>query len=494
MGRKVAYAPRRGRARWFVVAGLLVVGGLGYVVHEQTNALAGQVLNAAFANADTDIHGLVYPDWNGDVVASDVSLYLDAPSLDAPGTTASAAAEATAAVAPGAADETARLHFDRLRISVPDGWMFFLRNVLDMRLLKADLDGYKLALDGFDSKAGVDPTFGVLGPVGALSASPFESEGCLQHAYFVRDELTQMGLSPGPTSLTFDVREAASRVTTRIVLMTPNVSRTQYDREESLAKDISVLRLSDVPTSTHAEHWDVSDQGFVAARNAWCAKQDGVDRDTFVGRHLASVLRVLEVRGLVPDAGTVASYRDFAGKGGQFSFGGQYATPLHSSERTQARSNGAALLRLQANFEHGPRNEAVQWRGTMPRPLADRGATFAAIVKEHGGVAPATGAPEPIEAPAAVVVVHTTGVRTATPQYASSSPAPATAPGGRLVWEDLPKYQGHTLQIFTMHTEPRTATLVSVDGREAHVRARMEGGHADYRISREAFVRALLIQ
>ena len=45
-----------------------------------------------------------------------------------------------------------------------------------------------------------------------------------------------------------------------------------------------------------------------------------------------------------------------------------------------------------------------------------------------------------------------------------------------------------------MHTEPRTAMLVSVDGREAHVRARMEGGHADYRISREAFVRATLIQ
>ena len=33
----------------------------------------------------------------------------------------------------------------------------------------------------------------------------------------------------------------------------------------------------------------------------------------------------------------------------------------------------------------------------MPKPLAERGATFAAIVKEHGGVAPATGAPDPID-------------------------------------------------------------------------------------------------
>ncbi|BCT91396.1 hypothetical protein LYSHEL_04200 [Lysobacter helvus] len=489
MGRKVAYAPRRGRARWFVLVGLALVGGVGYVAHQQANALAGQVLNVAFANSDTEIRGLVYPDWNGDVVASDVSLYLASPAGSAP------AAEAAAAVAPDSADEAARLHFERLRITVPGGWSFFLANLVDMRLEKANLDGFKLAIDGFDSKAGVDPTLGVLGPIGAISASPFESEGCMQHAYFVRDELVAMGLKPGKTSLSYDVREANDRVTTQIVLMTPGVSRTQYNREETLAKDISVLHLADVATATHAESWDVSDQGFVDARNAWCAKQDGVDKETFVGRHLASVLRLLEVRGLVPDAGTVTSYRDFAWKGGQFAFGGTYASPLHSSERTAARRDGAAMLRLQAKVEHGAHNDPVQWRGTMPKPLAERGATFAAIVKEHGGVAPATGAPDPIEPPAPVVV-HTAnnGVRTASSEYASSFDAPTAPPGGRLAWEQLAQYQGHTLQFFTMHAEPRTATLVSVDGREAHVRARMEGGHADYRISREAFERALLIQ
>ena len=54
--------------------------------------------------------------------------------------------------------------------------------------------------------------------------------------------------------------------------------------------------------------------------------------------------------------------------------------------------------------------------------------------------------------------------------------------------------QGRIVQVFTMHAEPRTATLVSANGNEARVRARMEGGHADYRISRDSFVRALLVQ
>ena len=82
------------------------------------------------------------------------------------------------------------------------------------------------------------------------------------------------------------------------------------------------------------------------------------------------------------------------------------------------------------------------------------------------------------------------------PQYASSLPSatPAMAPGGRLDWEDLPAMQGHMLQVFTMHNAPRTALLISVDANEAHVRARMPGGSADYRISREAFLRATLIQ
>ena len=86
---------------------------------------------------------------------------------------------------------------------------------------------------------------------------------------------------------------------------------------------------------------------------------------------------------------------------------------------------------------------------------------------------------------------------TQAPQYASSYATPPQqqmAPGGRIDWEDLPRFQGRMLQVFTMHAPPRTATLLSVAGNSAQVRAPMQGGHADFRISREAFVKATLIQ
>ena len=499
-------ASRGGRGRWVVVGLLVGFGALAMLAHRQANVFAQRALNVVFSNADAEAHGVWFA-WNGDVVAKDVVLYLEGPTLSAePAASGADAATATAS------SDTNTLRFAHMRVRTPGGWTFFLRNVLDRQLEDAQVDALRVSFEGFDTATGVEPTRGALGPIGAMSSSPFETEGCLHHAFFVRDELAEMGLPGTATSLDFDLREAAGHVTTRVVLDTPGASRAQYDREETLVKSESLLKLPQLATATHSERWDVSDQGFVRARNAYCAKQDGVDPQTFVARHLASVQRLLETRGLVPDAQTIAAYADFAEHGGQFAFGGPYATPLHSSERAGVHLNGSAWLRMQGRIEHGSTRADVQWRGTKPRALdAQGGATFAAMTRENGGIPPAMGAPStaPVQATAEVATPAPVAVPVANvvpavaapaapqrPQYASSLPTaqPAMSPGGRLVWEDLPRYQGRMVQVFTMHAEPRTAMLVSADGREARVRARMEGGHADYRISRDSFVRALLIQ
>ncbi|MCC8362242.1 hypothetical protein LK996_04035 [Lysobacter sp. A6] len=477
-----------GRMRWVVLAVVAGLGGVGYMAHQQAKALVARSLNVAFDNGDTDV-GRVFFDWNGDAVASDVSLYLSNPVV-APASDAAATDNDLGANT---------LKFDRLVVRVPGGWGFYLRNLADSSLKKAEVDALHMSFEGFDTRAGVEPTMGKLGAIGALSASPFEAEGCAKHAYFVRDELIEMGLGAGRTTLDYEWREKDSRVSLRAVLNTPGVSRVQFDREETLAEPTSLLRLVDTPTATVSEHWDVADQGFVVARNKYCAKQDGIDEGTFIGRHLVSVQRQLETRGLVADPQTVAAYTDFAHKGGQIAFGGTYATPIHSSERAQAHANGSAMLRMQGTIERGSGKVAVQWRGTTPRPLdAAGGATFAAMTKENGGAAPAVGS---VTEPPPDVVVSTVqgGVQTPktdAPKYASSLPqaAPTIAPGARLAWGDLAHVQGRMLQVFTMHNEPRTAMLMSVNGNEAHVRARMPGGHADYRVSKEAFVRAILIQ
>ena len=498
MGRMSTMGSRGGRARWIVLATLAALGSVGYLAHQSASALVARSLNLAFANGDSE-SGQVWFDLNGDAVARDVVLYLSSPTI------ASMGADGGATPANEGANT---LRFEKLRVRVPGGWMFYLRNLADRKLDKADVDGLRLSFEGFDTRSGTEPTLGTLGPIGPLSASPFEAEGCVQHAYFVRGELAEMGVSGGATSLDVELREDASRVATRIVLTTPGASRVQYDREETLAEPTSLLRLGEVATATVSERWDVSDLGFVRARNAWCAKQDGIDEATFVARHVAAVQRLLETRGLLADAPAIAAYRDFAEKGGQLAFGGTYSTPMHSSERKQARIDGSALLRLQGKLEHGSQQLAVQWSGTQPRPLdVGDGATFAAMTKENGGLVPAVGgvsAPAPTAIPAALVtsaLVTSAPVspapqqampQQAQPRYASSLPSaapPAASPGARLAWDDLPHLTGRLMQVHTMHAEPRTATLVSANAKEVHVSARMPGGHADYRISREAFVR-----
>jgi len=499
MGRRNSW--RRVRARWVVLAGLVLVGSLGYLVQQQARVLVGRGLNVAFDNADTE-SGMVWVDFSGDVIAKDVVLYAQAP-----------AAEGAAAV-PATGADASELRFERLRVHTDEGWMFFARNLLDRQLENAQVDGLQLKFEGFDTPSGMEPTLGTLGPIGALSASPFESEGCMAHASFARADLEQMGLVAGPTSLEIGLSENAGRVDTHIVLNTPEVSRVQYERKETLAKETSLLQLPDVASATLGERWDVSDRGFVAARNAFCAKQDGIDTHAFVQRHLAAVQRLLETRGLVVDPATAMDYADFAEKGGQIAFGGDYATPLHSSERAAARKNGSAMLRMTAKLEHNGRTTPIQWHGTQPRALDTQGgATFAAMAKENGGLPPA-GMPVMVptaldaqvqgNAAGAVDTVATAApAATATPegpqhpQYASSLPTPPPpqmSPGGTIAWEELPRYQGHILQMITMHGPPRTATLLSADGGIAMVRAPMEGGHADFRISREAFVKATLIQ
>jgi len=470
-------------------------------VQQQARVLVGRGLNVAFDNADTEF-GMVWVDFSGDGIAKDVVLYAQAAGAEG------------AAAAPATGADARELRFSRLRVHTDEGWLFFARNLLDRQLENAQVDGLQLKFEGFDTASGMEPTLGTLGPIGALSASPFESEGCMAHASFARADLEQMGLVAGPTSLDIGLSENAGRVDTHIVLNTPEVSRVQYERRETLAKETSLLQLPDVASATLGERWDVSDRGFVAARNAFCAKQDGIDTHAFVQRHLAAVQRLLETRGLVVDPATAMDYADFAEKGGQIAFGGDYATPLHSSERAAARKNGSAMLRMTAKLEHNGRTTPIQWHGTQPRALDTQGgATFAAMAKENGGPPPAG---MPVMVPTALdaqvqgnaagaVDAVATAAPAATaapegpqhPQYASSLPTPPQpqmSPGGTIAWEELPRYQGHILQMITMHGPPRTATLLSADGGIAMVRAPMEGGHADFRISREAFVKATLIQ
>jgi hypothetical protein len=466
---------------------------LGFLVVQQANVLVGRSLLIAFGEAESTYRNAWF-ELDGDIVASDLVVYPDDGNRDV------------------------AVRFDSIHLDTP-GWVWVLRNTFDRELAHAPLDRLHLTLAGVTSDQGVEPTLGDLGPVGALSASPFEAMGCLNDDLWTHSELEAMGLMPGRTTLEFDYQVKGQELLTAIVLRTPEVSTARLERREQLPAEVNVLLLDQSPGLVRSEHWQVQDQGFVKARNAWCAKKDGVDYRTFVARHVDTVVRVLEAGGLAADAASIEAYRGFAWEGGELAFGGEYPQPLRSDALYAARDSGAALLRMHAILERGGQRLAVQWRRFDPRPLQglDDLTPYAAMQKERGidpsGLPTAAASPTPAAtattataamqaqaasstASAPVATTPASSPPAPAKTYASSLPTASTLapPGTQLSWEELPRYEGHVLQVWTAHNPPRTMTLLSADAKELSVRARLGGGHANYRIGRSAFLRATLVQ
>ena len=466
------------------ILGLLVpVLALGFLVVQQANFLIGRSLLIAFGDAEST-YRYAWFELDGDIVAKDLVVY---PYDDS---------------------REVSVRFDSAQLDTP-GWVWFVRNTFDRKLAHAKLDRLHLTLSGVTSDAGVDPSLGDLGPIGALSASPFEAIGCLNDDLWIQSELDAMGLMPGKTTLEFDYQVKGKALLTSIVLHTPEVSTARLERHEQLPAEVNALLLDQVPTLVTQERWRVQDLGFVKARNAWCAKKDGVDYRTFVTRHVDSVVRVLEAGGLAADAASIEAYRSFAWEGGELAFGGDYPQPLRSEELYAARDSGAALLRMNPILERGGQRLAVQWRKFDPRPLQglDELTPYAALQKERGiepsGVATAATAAMPAattaKAPSTTANAPAARASSLPPPakaYASSLPTASTLapPGTQLSWGELERYKGHVLQVWTAHNPPRTMTLLDANGGELSVRAILGGGHANYRIGKSAFLRATLIQ
>jgi hypothetical protein len=524
-----------------VLAVLVPVALLVFLLLGLAAAVADRSLTIAFGEGERE-RGTAWFEWDGDVEASDITLY---PR--------------------GRAAEASAVRFDRVHVQTP-GWIWILAHVLDRGLETARLDRLQITLEGVSSGAGLDPTLGQLGPVGAASASPFETEGCMQDVHWSRVALDTMGLSPGTTRLDYDFRvEEDVRLVTRITLATRGASRIQLDRMSDLAQPAQALQLHLQPAVIRSERWEVEDAGFVSARNRFCTKKDGIDLRRFIERHVESVERLLESAGIRLDPDSRIAYRRFARDGGKLAFGGTYEPPLSAEEFTALRPTGAALARLRARIDHNGRGNEIAWTRVPARPLrleGDAETTYAALQREHvaqlrgqtldptgpdDAAAPAAGvdgsvaatnaldasgtsgtvaeapAPAPASAPqppsagepdAAPAASIDAGVATeaavppaqadaptvtpdATPVVATPTPAPPSPPVStrrRIEWDDLPRYRGRLVRIWTVHNPPRTVEILSADADALRVTVRLGGGQGEYTIQRDGFLRATLVR
>jgi hypothetical protein len=327
----------------FVAAAALVGVGGAWLAWHQAEVLVDRALTIAFGSGESAHRSLMLqPD--GRIVVEDLEFR--------------------------PADQPDPVRVERLLMETP-GWRWFLRNALDPELRDARLDRLRLSLNGVSVDNDGALPLQDLGVFGVASASPWDADGCTPEVSWTKQTLAEAGLTPGSPSLQFDYRKDAGDLLASVTLENYGVSRLQWVRTGTLPSDAgNLLRLAAEPGLIRGEHWEVQDQGFVAARNRYCARRSEVDERRFVARHVESVARRLTALGLEADADTRNRYRLFALAGGKLSLSVALPRPIPASALRQWHRSAAwsdTVATLDRNGDSG----TLLWRRTATLPLPD---------------------------------------------------------------------------------------------------------------------------
>jgi hypothetical protein len=352
---------------------------------------------------------------------------------------------------------------ERLLMETP-GWRWFLRNALDPELRDARLDRLRLRLNGMRVDNDGALPLKDLGVFGVTSASPWDADGCPPEVRWTMRTLAKAGLTPGSPSLQFDYRAQAGDLLSTVVLETYGVSRLQWLRIGTLPSDEgNLLRLAAEPGLIRSEHWEVQDQGFVTARNRYCASMGEVDLRQFASQHVDSVARRLATLGLEADADTRDRYHRFVLAGGKLSLSVALPRPMSASALLQLHRSAAwsdALATLDRSGNIG----TLHWHRTTPPPLLNVASDASTDSRLQPGLAdgfeavpspsePPTTAPEIAAVPPSTTEMQveapdemqgeapaTSAATQPAPQTAGpqSEPAPRTASAGRATQHAIP--------------------------------------------------------
>jgi hypothetical protein len=387
-----------------VAAALVVLGGAWLALH-QAEVLVGRALTIVLGSG-VGTHRSLTLDRDGQIVVENLVFRADG--------------------------EPDFVRVERMLMETP-GWRWFLRNALDPELRDARLDRLRLSLNGVRVDNDGALPLKDLGAFGVASASPWDADGCPQQVRWTTQTLAEAGLAPGSPSLRFDYRAQAGDLIATATLETYGVSRLQWVRIGTLpSNEANMLRLAAEPGLTRSEHWEVQDQGFVAARNRYCASRQEIDERRFVDRHVESVERRLTMLGLDVDADTRDRYRRFALAGGRLSLSVAPPRPLSASALLQLHQSAAwseTVTTLDRNGDIG----ALHWHriASTPSPgTAPEVSTDTALQQAHVDgfeLIPSTSEPPTTDAEIAAGPPPTTGMPVETP-VETPLQAPAETP------------------------------------------------------------------
>jgi len=357
---------------------------------------------------------------------------------------------------------------------------------------------------------------------GWSSASLFETEGCQGFVQWRGDELRAMDLAYQDTSWRWEYRVTGpNEVHSFAVLQAAGVGR--MERITRLRSPSPENHLSNPAKSNRilSETISLRDEGFVQARNRFCATRDGVNLPVFLQRHWQSVERLLAAMGLQVGNELRSVYMRFARDGGELVLEAEPAP-------TAAEPDASLTQRLRLYNATLRRGEAapvsLRFQTAQPRPLLDapQFSTFDLLlvepsVDEPGAMIGSMADPvDPVhvlrrgrsslfQPPTAALTSEEPDEVTEAPTQpaAQNGPArilaldPADAPRSTqrdLDLEQLDQYLGKRLRLHLADGRSRVGVIESVSADSVRVHVSLPSGSATYDIAHANIRRAHLIE
>jgi hypothetical protein len=227
------------------------------------------------------------------------------------------------------------------------------------------------------------------------SAAPFETAGCSNVRYFVPLNLERdLGLAYSRTDLSLGYRaEGPDRVVVEMDLNAQGSMSTRFEMDWRSSRPNHFLDSNDSNDRPLAMRWVLQDQGFISARNRWCAKEAEIDADEFQRRHITTVRRLLEVFGVQLSPESEAAYSSFAAKGGRLTIELKPPAPA-DAEQFAAYSAEERWTAMDPKIWHNnePRSAfTVDLVRARPLPKAYGGSVYDLLARQEDNAAAIAG-------------------------------------------------------------------------------------------------------
>ncbi len=275
------------------------------------------------------------------------------------------------------------------RVAVETGLIGMLKNAYSFSMNKP-VDNVTLVYEDIRNPEGY-ALFDEIGALGPSSASIFEAEGCGENNYWSESELSSsMGLSTTPGTMKVQFLHEGDAIIRTTSFSAPGAGSATFVVTASAIETRDTLFGIPRSGALRKLGMTISDDGFIKARNNYCAQITKVSVEQFIENHIASVKRGLLSGGAKPSEELMAVYRSFVTEGGELEI---------DVDRTQGKLAGESatlgdiLLAFKGEIRLGERKAAYAFESVPPvdYPAGSDEKTNYQILLAEGGL-PTAGA------------------------------------------------------------------------------------------------------